>query len=299
MKILKFFLFALLLLQTSPLLFANGNYPAPSDIVKAYFAAVDAGNSTEVANILADDCWASAPFLPQPVPKQSWMGVVQGLKGAFPDMKHEVVEFIESGFKVAVRGIATGQNNGPFMGNPASGNRINLPFNTIFELDRSWKIKAIYVQFDQKVLEAQLMAGLPDPVAAVEAGIRAMIAAADAGEAEKFMGYWADGAANYFAGKQTSGEDMKSRILGLKSAFPDIKRNLDEVTVCGNSATVRGWVTGTNTGPFRGQAPTGRAIRIAWLGLYKLNADGKIESGWVEFDTAALTNQVNGDLSGK
>jgi steroid delta-isomerase-like uncharacterized protein len=299
MKLTKFFTLTLLLALVANALFAHPNYPAPTDVVKQYFAAVDAGNAAELANLLADDCWASAPFLPQAAPKQGWLGVVQGLKTAFPDMKHDAVDCIESGNKVAVRGIATGTNTGPFMGNPPTGNRINFPFNTIFELDRSWKIKAIYVQFDQKTMETQLMADLPNPAAKAETDIRAMLAASDEGNGDKFMAYWLPEAPNYFAGKQTSGDDMKKRIGAFKTGFPDIKRNLEDVIVNGTTVTVRGWVTGTNTGPFRGQAPTGNAIKVPWLGLYKLNAAGKIEAGWVEFDTAMLESQLKGGTAGK
>lgn len=299
MKHLKMLLVLSGMFACTDSLFSNPAYPAPTDIVQAYFAAVDAGNNTETAKLLADDCLVSNPLAPQPMPKQAWLGVVQGFKTAFPDLKHDIVAYTESGYTVVARGHLKGQNNGPLMGNPPTGNRVDCPFNAIFELDKSWKIKAIYSQFDLKTFEAQLAAGLPDPIAAAEATVRAMIAAADAGDVEKFMGFWAVDGVNYFAGKQTSGDDMKNRIAGMKAAFPDIHRTLDAVIVCGNSVTVRGWVSGTNKGMYQGQAPTGNAVQIAWLGLYQLNAEGKIKSGWVEFDTATLRSQVKGEMAGK
>lgn len=298
MKQIKFFSLTLLLASFATALLARPNYPAPTDVVKAYFAAVDAGNAAETAATLAEDFTASTPIAPQPMNKAAWLATMQAFKTAFPDMKHSITT-MESGFQVAVSGVFSGQNNGPLMGNPATGNRVSAPFNAIIELDKAWKIKSINSQFDMKGFEAQLMAGLPNHAMKAELDIRAMLAAADAGEGEKFMAYWATDAPNYFAGKQTSGDDMKKRIVGFKTAFPDIKRNLDEVIVSGNSVTVRGWVTGTNTGQFRGQAPTGKSIKIAWLGLYKLNAAGKIESGWVEFDTAELEKQVKGNTAVK
>ena len=83
----------------------------------------------------------------------------------------------------------------------------------------------------------------------------------------------------------------------MKSAFPDIKRTLDEVVVSGHHVTVKGWVTGTNKGTYQGQAPTGNSVKVAWLGLYKLNAEGKIQEGTVEFDTATLSSQVKGNTT--
>lgn len=138
------------------------------------------------------------------------------------------------------------------------------------------------------------------PAAQEEMNVRSMLEAADRGDAEKFFSYWSSGKTeNYFAGAYTSDEDMKKRIVAFKAAFPDIKRNLEEVIVSGNTVTVRGWVTGTNKGPFMGQAPTNNPIKVSWLGLYHLDTNGKIEKGWVEFDTAVLQNQVkNGIASG-
>jgi steroid delta-isomerase-like uncharacterized protein len=295
MKHLPLFAFTLGLFGAwTPLFTQQTHYPKPTDIVKQYFAAVDAGRSAEVAGLLADNCMSISPIAADPMTKQAWIRVMQEFKTAFPDLQHDVAAYIESGFTVVARGVLRGLNSGPLMGNPPTGNRVSTPFNTIFELDKSWKIKAIYGQFDLKTFEAQLMAGVQGSSAATEANIRAMFAAADEGNGDKFMGFWAADGINFFSGKQTSGDDMKMRILGFKKGFPDIQRTLDEVVVSGNNVTVRGWVTGTNTGPFRNQAPTGRSIKVHWLGFYKLNEAGKIQKGWVEFDTQELERQLYG-----
>lgn len=290
MKSFKFFVLALCcaFLQTAS--FAQSQNPGK--IVTDYFNWVDAGNLDAVGALLTEDFMATAPFAPVPLDKMAWRGVGQGFKTGFPDMKHEIVDWFASGNKVAVKGIFRGTNTGPNMGHPATGNKVNCAFNTLFELNGAGKISAVNIQFDQKSFEAQLMAGLPALGARAEADIRAMLAAADAGDVEKFMGYWAADGVNYFAGKRTSGEDMKKRIAAFKTAFPDIQRVLDDVIVAGNTVTVRGWVTGTNQGTFQGKVPTGNSVKIAWLGLYKLNAAGKIESGWVEFDSKMLDAQL-------
>jgi len=292
MNQLKFFSLALLcaLLQTT----AFSQSQNAGKTVTDYFAWVDAGNLDAVGALLTDDFNATAPFAPAPFSKMTWREVGQGFKTAFPDMKHEVVDWFASGNKVAVKGNFRGTNTGPNMGNPATGNKVDCAFNALFELDGKGRIKSLNTQFDMKSFEMQLMAGLPDPKQQAEADVRAMLAAADAGDVEKFMGYWAADGVNYFAGKQTSGEDMKKRIAAFKTAFPDIQRTLDDVIVAGNTVTVRGWVTGTNRGVFQGKAPSGNSVKIAWLGLYKLNAAGKIESGWVEFDSKTLDAQVAG-----
>ncbi|MFN0173864.1 MAG: ester cyclase [Saprospiraceae bacterium] len=299
MKHSKFFALPIFLSFFSIALFANNNYPTPTDIVKQYFAGVDAGRFAEVEKLLSEDFMANAPFSPQALPKQAWVGVGQGFKAAFPDMKHEILSSIESGFNVAVRGVFSGQNNGPMMGNPATGNNVSLPFNTIFEFNSHWKIKAIHVQFDQKAFEAQLMAGLTDAAASAEATVRGIMAAADAGDTEKLVSYFAADGVHYFSGVANTNEEMKKRVAGLKAGFPDVKRNLRVVSNNNGTIAVQGWLEGTNTGSFMGQPATGKKIKISALGVYKLNAQGKVTEAWVELDTATMMNQLKEEPSSK
>lgn len=291
MKKSKFFTisFCLFLLAAS---LSGNNYSAPTDIVKAYFTAIDNGNTAELEKLLADDLQANAPFAPQALPKQAWLGVGQGFKAAFPDMQHQILDYVETGFKVAVRGIFKGKNDGPMMGNPATGNRVAVPFNTIFELNAAWKIKAVYVQFDQKQFEAQLAAGMPNPAVKAELDLRAFLDAADRGEADKALSYCAANSVHYFGGERVAGEDLKKRMLAFKAGFPDIKRSIDEISVNGQIITIRGWVTGTNTGAFMGAPATGNKVKVSMLAVYKLDAAGKIAEAWIEFDRATIEKQL-------
>ena len=299
MKQSKFFALPIFLSFFSLALFANNNYPTPADIVKQYFDGVDAGRFIEVEKLLAEDFMASAPFSPQALPKQAWIGVGQGFKSAFPDMKHEVLNYIESGNTVVAQGVFKGKNDGPMMGNPATGNVVNLPFTTIFELDKSWKIKAIHVQFDQKSFEAQLMAGLPNPLAAAEATVRGIMAAADAGDGEKVISFFTSDAKHYFSGQLNTNDQFKTRVAAFKAGFPDIKRTAEEIIVSGNVITVRGLLTGTNTGAFMGAPATNNPIKVSVLGVYKLNSAGKVMEAWIELDGASVQMQLKGSAVAK
>lgn len=298
MKKFKFFALpcCLFLLSFS----ASGNqYPAPTDIVKIYFEAIDNGNAAELEKLLADDLQADAPFAPQPLNKQAWLGVGQGFKAAFPDMKHEIADYVETGHKVAVRGVFKGKNDGPMMGNPATGNRVAVPFNTMFELNAAWKIKVIHVQFDQKLFESQLMAGMPDPAVKAELNLRAFLEAVDAGDVEKAFSYCTVDAIHYFGGEPVQGKAFKKRILGFKAGFPDIKRGIDEIIVCGSVITIRGWVTGTNSGAFMGTAATTNKVRVSYLSIYKLDTAGKIAEAWVEFDRTTVEKQLKAGMTAR
>lgn len=259
--------------------------------VRDLFVAMDAGQTDQFQKYTTKDFSISNPFLPEPSPIQAFQGILTAQKTGFPDIRHEIVEIISDGKYVTTKGIFYGTNTGSMMGNPPTGNKVKLPFLVLDEMDGQGKIKNRFVQFDSKSLETQLMAGINTSLRN-ENVIRELLSASDLGDAEKFMSLWANKSTSYFAGVETSKADMIKGILGFKIAFPDIKRNIDEISVSGNNVTVRGHVTGTNKGKFMGQPATNAKINVPWLGYYHLNDSGKILKGWVEFDTNALNTQL-------
>ncbi len=269
----------------------NAQEKQAGKIVTDYFAWVDAHNLDAVGGLLTEDFHATAPFSPVPFDKNGWRGVGQGFNTGFPDGKHELATWFASGNMVAVRGTWSGTNTGPNMGNPPTGNRAVSPFIALFELNGMGKIKSFSIQFDQKNFEAQLMAGI-NPNAAAEATIRGIMAAADAGDAEKLISYFAPDAMHYFGGQANTLDDLKKRVAAFKMGFPDIQRHIDEITVSNGTATIRGWLTGTNSGMFMGKPATGHKIKLSVLGVYKFNAAGKVTEAWVELDGAALMGQL-------
>lgn len=260
--------------------------------VHALFMAMDAGETDKFINYCSADFTISNPFLSAPSPIGAFQGILQAQKTAFPDIKHQVLEMTSNGKYVTTRGIFTGTNTGPMMGNPPTGNKVKLPFLVLDELDAMGKIKMRNVQFDVKSFESQLMAGI-NPDAILETNIRAIYKSADDGDGDKFLSYWSQHSHPYFNGVENTREEIKNRIVMFKKGFPDIKRSVEEVIVSGNKVFVRGVLTGTNTGSFMGKPATKNPVKVSWLGLYHIKPDGKIENGWVEFDSAALQNQLS------
>lgn len=292
MKTTNLFIAALLALSfTAPPTVQAGKYDTA---IRDFWTTVDKGNFDNAVTYLGADLQVFMPFSPEPLSREAYRQVGESFRMGFPDINHKVIEVTEGKTTAAVRGLFSGTNTGPLMGTPPTGNRVELPFLQYWTFDAGGKAIRIEIAFDLAAYNAQLMKGIPTSSAVAESTVRAMLEAADAGDGEKFMAFWAPNGINYFAGKQTSGDDMKKRIMAFKQGFPDIKRRLDEVIVAGNSVTVRGQVTGVNKGIFKGQRPTGKAIDIQWLGLYKLNQAGKIESGWVEFDAQEIDRQLYG-----
>lgn len=145
-------------------------------IITDYFTWLDGGNIDGIATLLAADVTVKAAFSPIPFDQNAWKGVGEGFKMGFPDTQHQVISWFAKGNQVAVKGLFTGTNTGPMMGNPPTGNKVSVGFNTLFTLDGQGKIKSLDSQFDNKSSESQLMAGI-NPHAQMETNIRKAYAA--------------------------------------------------------------------------------------------------------------------------
>ncbi len=294
MKSFKFFALALVcaLIQTT----AFSQNQNAGKVVTDYFNWVDAGNLDAVGTLLKDDFTATAPLSPVPFNKMAWRGVGQTLNTAFPDMKHEILNWVVSGNKVAAQGILRGTNTGPYLDNPATGNKINCPFNAIFELDAAGKIKSLNTQFDLKTFEAQLMAGLPDPKKQAEKSIRELFVLMDAGQVEKFDRYCSADfrISNPFLPGPSPIGAFQGVLQAQKTAFPDMKHEVIEVITDGKTVTTRGVFRGTNTGSMMGNPPTGNTVNLPFLVLDELDGMGKIKNRFVQFDSKSFEAQLAG-----
>ncbi len=231
-------------------------------IVTDYFTWLDSGNSKEVEQLLTDDLKAWAPFSPVALDKKAWMGAVEGFHTAFPDLKHEILNWFADDNKIAVQTSFTGTNTGSLMGNPPTKNKVKVSITSIFELDGKGKIKSLNVQFDNKSFESQLMAGVPPPGKMAQVNVHALFMAMDAGETDKFINYCSADftISNPFLSAPSPIGAFQGILQAQKTAFPDIKHQVLEMTSNGKYVTTRGIFTGTNTGPMMGNPPTGNKV---------------------------------------
>jgi len=263
-------------------------------IVTEYFTWLDSGNSNAVGQSLTDDFKAWAPFSPVALDKKAWMGAVEGFHTAFPDLKHEVLNWFADDNKIAVQTSFTGTNTGSLMGNPATKNKVKISITSIFELDGKGKIKSLNVQFDNKFFEAQLMAGIPDSKMMAKKTISDLFAAMDAGETDKFINYCSSDftISNPFLSAPSPIGAFQGILQAQKTAFPDIKHQVLEMSSDGKYVTTRGIFTGTNTGPMMGNPPTGNKVKLPFLVLDELDANGKIKMRNVQFDAKSFEAQL-------
>ena len=292
MKI-RIFLSLLALLLNAPTLLTAQNSKA-GDVVKAYYVAFDAGNIAEMEKLLSPDFMVTAPFLPGPTPLAAWKEISADLKSAFPDMQHPIKDWFSDGKKVAVSGMAVGTNKGSFMGNPPTNNKINLPFTALFELTNDLKIKSLNVQFDQKTMEAQLMAGLP-PANKATPVVNQIYAAFGKNDLPSILAVCDDNVTWIDAGASVGGVYKGKRMgkQGVTDFFNDLNAGLiitqfepREFLPSGDKKmTVKGFVAGTARN-------TGKAFASDWAMIFEVNDVGKLVFHQLFMDTDNISKAL-------
>jgi ketosteroid isomerase-like protein len=103
------------------------------EIVKEGIAALDAGDMTKLADMLAEDMVFAGPT-PQPVGKREYVGLQSALKAAMPDWMLNATDLKEDGDQVtaelAITGTHTAELKLPMPGMPAvpaTGKKVTLP----------------------------------------------------------------------------------------------------------------------------------------------------------------------------
>jgi predicted ester cyclase len=86
-------------------------------------------------------------------------------------------------------------------------------------------------------------------------------------------------------------EELKRAVLGLRTAFPDLRFEIDDLISDGDQVVLRWTATGTHGGTFADVAPTGR--RVTWIGCdwFRLRS-GQLTEAFVVADGGALYEQL-------
>jgi len=84
---------------------------------------------------------------------------------------------------------------------------------------------------------------------------------------------------------------LKQLNEGLRAAFPDLRATIDQVFASGDWVAARITWTGTNTGEFMGQPPTGKAVSLTELEIVRVE-NGRIVDLRQLADMASLMAQL-------
>ena len=85
------------------------------------------------------------------------------------------------------------------------------------------------------------------------------------------------------AGGPTGPRAFRDYYAAIRSALPDARYEVDDLIAEGDRVVVRWRLLGTQTGAFRGIAPTGRPITLKGIAVYRLEG-GKLAERWVVSD---------------
>jgi len=95
---------------------------------------------------------------------------------------------------------------------------------------------------------------------------------------------------HYPLGVLSGADAVKEYLAAVRTAFPDIHFTVAVVVAEGERVAVRWMLAGTQTGAFRGKAPTGQKVSMPGLTLFHV-VNGKIQEMWIAFDPARLIKQ--------
>jgi steroid delta-isomerase-like uncharacterized protein len=77
----------------------------------------------------------------------------------------------------------------------------------------------------------------------------------------------------------------------FRVAFPDLKITIENLLADEENVAVTGRMTGTNRGTLMGAPPTGKAVSIAYMDMYRI-ANGQIAETWHVEDLAGMMRQL-------
>ena len=129
-------------------------------LVRHFYDAVGAGNLSVIDELVADE-FVDREELPGLEPNKE--GVKQFfvmLRSAFPDLRMEIREMLADDDLVSVRVIATGTQEGDFMGMSSSGRRIEVQVFDIFRI-RDGQLTEHWGLMDAMTMMQQL-GGMPE-----------------------------------------------------------------------------------------------------------------------------------------
>jgi steroid delta-isomerase-like uncharacterized protein len=92
---------------------------------------------------------------------------------------------------------------------------------------------------------------------------------------------------HYPLGELSSADTVKDYVAAVRTAFPDIHFTVADLVAEGNRVAVRWTLTGSQTGKFRGKAPTGQRVSVPGITVFHV-VNGKIHEMWIAFDPARL-----------
>lgn len=86
-------------------------------------------------------------------------------------------------------------------------------------------------------------------------------------------------------------EGLRALITELRTAFPDLRLEIEDTATSGDKVWARLRSHGTNTGSMRGRPPTGQLIEVDVIDIVRV-VDGRIVEHWGVADRLTMLQQL-------
>jgi steroid delta-isomerase-like uncharacterized protein len=87
---------------------------------------------------------------------------------------------------------------------------------------------------------------------------------------------------------------IRATVKAFRTAFPDLKIELEELVSEGDKVSARSVMRGTHNGPLFGIPPTHKKVAVDGLTMVTVR-DGRVQESWVKNDTLQLFQQLGVD----
>jgi predicted ester cyclase len=86
-------------------------------------------------------------------------------------------------------------------------------------------------------------------------------------------------------------EQMRQLVAVSRKAFPDLHVTFEQEFADGDYVIHRGHFTGTHQGEFQGILPTGKQVKVKFIGIWRV-VNGKAVENWLQLDMLGLLQQL-------
>ena len=93
-------------------------------------------------------------------------------------------------------------------------------------------------------------------------------------------------------GLAPSKDGVKTFFRMQIAAFPDLRMTVEDVVADGAKVVARVRYTGTQQGEFQGMPPTGKAVDVQLIDIFRFDDDGRVGDHWGVIDLMAMMQQL-------
>ncbi|NWF81088.1 MAG: ester cyclase [Chloroflexi bacterium] len=260
--------------------------------VRSYFSLMDRGHLSFLGHLTAPDYQLHFADVPEPFDLDGAIDLIAGFQTAFPDLSHDIRKVSETGGAVEVLITARGTQRGPFQGVPPSGRAVETPTRHRFRFANG-KITEHWIAVDMADMMRQIDAGPATPEANKGLAVRLYEEVINQEDKAVIDAIFAPDVILHdpLTGTHQGVDACKGLLAMFDAAFPHHRVAVEAVLADGDYVTVLHTHYATHNGPFMGLAPTGKALAVGGLELFRF-ANGRIIEFWRKDDDVSLLMQL-------